>query len=55
MRSFEDPDTVYAQGYSGRDANGHSVTFFVISHGKDWVAFDTGNNAMVAKDPVGYW
>ncbi len=31
------------------------VTFFVISHGKDWVAFDTGNNAMVAKDPVGYW
>lgn len=31
------------------------VTFFVISHGKDWVAFDTGNNAMVAKDPVAYW
>jgi N-acyl homoserine lactone hydrolase len=31
------------------------VTFFVISHGKDWLAFDTGNNAMVAKDPVGYW
>ena len=31
------------------------VTFFVIGHGKDWVAFDTGNNAMVAKDPVAYW
>ncbi len=31
------------------------VTFFVIKHGKDWVAFDTGNNAMVAKDPVAYW
>ncbi len=31
------------------------VTFFLIKHGKDWVAFDTGNNAMVAKDPVGYW
>lgn len=31
------------------------VTFFVISHGKDWIAFDTGNNAMVAKDPVSYW
>ncbi|HSV97646.1 MAG TPA: N-acyl homoserine lactonase family protein [Spirochaetota bacterium] len=31
------------------------VTFFMIRHGKDWVAFDTGNNAMVAKDPVGYW
>ncbi|MBM3302798.1 MAG: MBL fold metallo-hydrolase, partial [Deltaproteobacteria bacterium] len=31
------------------------VTFFVIKHGNDWVAFDTGNNAMVAKDPVGYW
>lgn len=31
------------------------VTFFVIKHGGDWVAFDTGNNAMVAKDPVAYW
>ena len=31
------------------------VTFFVIQHGKDWVAFDTGNNSMVAKDPVAYW
>jgi len=31
------------------------VTFFVIKHGKDWVAFDTGDNAMVAKDPVAYW
>lgn len=31
------------------------VTFFIIKHGKDWIAYDTGNNAMVAKDPVGYW
>jgi len=31
------------------------VTFFVVKHGADWVAFDTGNNAMVAKDPVAYW
>ncbi|MGV7930300.1 MAG: N-acyl homoserine lactonase family protein [Spirochaetota bacterium] len=31
------------------------VTFFMIRHGKDWVAFDTGNNAMVAKDPIKYW
>lgn len=31
------------------------VTFFVIKHGNEWVAFDTGNNAMVAKDPVAYW
>jgi len=31
------------------------VTFFLIKHGNDWVAFDTGNNAMVAKDPVAYW
>ncbi len=31
------------------------VPFFVVRHGKDWVAFDTGNNAMVAKDPVSYW
>jgi len=31
------------------------VTFFVVKHGGDWVAFDTGNNALVAKDPVAYW
>lgn len=31
------------------------VPFILIKHGKDWVAFDTGNNAMVAKDPVKYW
>lgn len=31
------------------------VPFFLIKHGKGWVAFDTGNNAMVAKDPVKYW
>jgi len=31
------------------------VTFFLVKHGNDWVAFDTGNNSMVAKDPVGYW
>ncbi len=31
------------------------VIFFVIKHGKDWIAYDTGNNAMVAKDPVNYW
>jgi glyoxylase-like metal-dependent hydrolase (beta-lactamase superfamily II) len=31
------------------------VTFFLIKHGNDWVAFDTGNNSMVAKDPVAYW
>jgi N-acyl homoserine lactone hydrolase len=31
------------------------VTFFLIKHGEDWVAFDTGNNALVAKDPVAYW
>lgn len=31
------------------------VTFFLIKHGNDWVAYDTGNNAMVAKDPIGYW
>jgi N-acyl homoserine lactone hydrolase len=31
------------------------VTFFVLRHGDDWVAFDTGDNAMCAKDPVGYW
>jgi glyoxylase-like metal-dependent hydrolase (beta-lactamase superfamily II) len=31
------------------------VTFFVLRHGDEWVAFDTGNNAMCAKDPVAYW
>ena len=31
------------------------VTFFLIKHADQWVAFDTGNNAMVSKDPVGYW
>ncbi|HOP65240.1 MAG TPA: N-acyl homoserine lactonase family protein [Spirochaetota bacterium] len=31
------------------------VTFFMIKHGKKWVAFDTGNNGMCAKDPVKYW
>jgi N-acyl homoserine lactone hydrolase len=30
------------------------VTFFLVSHGSDWVAFDTGINGMVAKDPVTY-
>ncbi len=31
------------------------VPFFLIKHGKDWVAFDTGNNARVAVDPAAYW
>ena len=31
------------------------VTFFLIQHGGDWIAFDTGNNALCAKDPVAYW
>lgn len=31
------------------------VPFFLIRHGKDWVAYDTGNNAQVAIDPVKYW
>ena len=31
------------------------VTFFLIQHGNDWIAFDTGDNAMCAKDPVAYW
>jgi N-acyl homoserine lactone hydrolase len=31
------------------------VPFFLLKHGNDWVAFDTGNNAMVAKDPAKYW
>lgn len=31
------------------------VTFWVLRHGDDWLAFDTGNNLMCAKDPVAYW
>jgi N-acyl homoserine lactone hydrolase len=31
------------------------VPFFIIKHGKDWVAFDTGNNAKVAVDATNYW
>ncbi len=31
------------------------VVFLVIHHGKDWVAFDTGCNGEVSKNPVGYW
>ena len=31
------------------------VPFFVIRHGSDWVAFDSGNNGQCAVDPIGYW
>lgn len=31
------------------------VTFFVLQHGSEWMAFDTGNNVMAARDAVGYW
>jgi glyoxylase-like metal-dependent hydrolase (beta-lactamase superfamily II) len=31
------------------------VPFFIIQHGNDYIAFDTGDNAMCAKDPTGYW
>jgi N-acyl homoserine lactone hydrolase len=31
------------------------VPFFLIRHGASWVAFDTGNNAKVATEPVKYW
>ncbi len=31
------------------------IPFLIIRHGKDWIAFDTGCNAEVARDPVGYW
>lgn len=31
------------------------MPFLVIQHGKEWVAFDTGCNALAAKDPAGYW
>jgi len=31
------------------------IPFLLIKHGKDWIAFDTGNNAQVAIDATGYW
>lgn len=31
------------------------IIFFLIRHGNDWVAFDTGNNGMIAKDPAKWW
>lgn len=31
------------------------IPFLVLQHGKEWVAFDTGCNGQVAKDPAGYW
>lgn len=31
------------------------VTFFLIKHGNDWVAFDTGNNGKCATEPEVYW
>jgi len=31
------------------------VPFFVIRHGSSWVAYDSGNNAQVAVDPLKYW
>ncbi len=31
------------------------VPFFVIRHGSSWVAYDSGNNAQVAVDPIKYW
>jgi N-acyl homoserine lactone hydrolase len=31
------------------------VPFLVIQHGQEWMAFDTGCNANVAKDPAGHW
>ncbi len=31
------------------------IPFLVIQHGQEWVAFDTGCNGQVVKDPVGYW
>jgi glyoxylase-like metal-dependent hydrolase (beta-lactamase superfamily II) len=31
------------------------VPFYIIRHGSDWVAFDTGNNGRCAVDPVVYW
>ena len=31
------------------------VPFYLIRHGSDWLAYDSGNNAAVAVDPVKYW
>lgn len=31
------------------------VPFLIISHGEEWIAFDTGCNAEAASDPAGYW
>ena len=31
------------------------VPFYIIRHGNSWVAYDSGNNAMVANDPIAYW
>ena len=31
------------------------VPFFLIRRGSDWIAYDTGNNAQVAVDPIQYW
>jgi glyoxylase-like metal-dependent hydrolase (beta-lactamase superfamily II) len=31
------------------------VPFFLIRHGSSWVAYDSGNNAAVAVDPIKYW
>jgi N-acyl homoserine lactone hydrolase len=31
------------------------VPFFIIRHGADWIAFDTGNNGQVAVNPIDYW
>ena len=31
------------------------VPFFIIRHGSSWVAYDSGNNAAVAVDPIKYW
>lgn len=31
------------------------VPFFLIRHGASWLAYDSGNNAAVAVDPLGYW
>lgn len=31
------------------------VPFYLIRHGSSWLAYDTGNNAAVATDPLNYW
>ena len=31
------------------------VPFYLIRHGSSWLAYDSGNNAQVAVDPVKYW